>query len=253
MPAIEIKIPRGIFFSGIAQLSAELANVVVAPVGVGGADHGRAKARKKKMRKMERAGRKRKSQGRVEMGNSAANQPEHRADHADPQQHGYFSNGGDAPVQQDHQQHDHCAGDGLLLVRGKGMQVAGVLRKSDGARRDYEWRLNQCLPHDEKRHQAAPPAGTVSFTQKNITAAGAWQRGAQFRPHKSIEKREDRSGGPREQGLRPAHRANHQRTHHEGPDADHVDHVESDGFLEAQAALEPGIMRIWLGRTGKLR
>ena len=187
------------------------------------------------------------------MRDSAGDQPDHRADHADPQQHGNFSDGGDAPVQQRDQQHDHCAGNGFLLVRCKRMQVAGVLRKADGSRGNHQRRLNQRLPHEEERHQAAPFAGTVSFAQEKRSCR---RRAAARRPTptRQIHRAErGRLQRPRQQRLRPAHGANHQRAHHEGPDADHVDHVESDGFFEAQSALESGVVSIWLGRPGKLR
>ena len=62
---------RNIFF-GFAQFAAEMADVVVTPVGVGGADHGGAEPGEEKVREVEGAGRKRECEGGVEMGDAAA-------------------------------------------------------------------------------------------------------------------------------------------------------------------------------------
>ncbi len=54
---------RNIFF-WLTEFAAEVADVVVTPVGVGGTDHGCAQPGEEKMRKVKRAGRKRKCEAR---------------------------------------------------------------------------------------------------------------------------------------------------------------------------------------------
>src|SRR5580704_15454693 len=66
----------GNIFFRIANLSAQVANVVVAPIAVDGVDHGRAKAGEPQRGKMERAGRKIEGEARTKVPKAAPNQPE---------------------------------------------------------------------------------------------------------------------------------------------------------------------------------
>ena len=74
-----------------------------------------------------------------------------------------------------------------MLVSAEGMEVGGVLRKSNGARSDHQGGLDQSLPDEEEGHQTSPFLGAVGFAQKNITATGARKSGSQLGPDEAVQ------------------------------------------------------------------
>src|SRR5882672_4446664 len=121
------------------------------------------------------------------------------------------------------------------------MEISGIARETDGSRRDGKRGLNKGLPDEEEGHQAAPAAGAVGFAEEDVSAAGLGHGGAKFGPDEAVERGEKRAGEPGDEGLRAAHGFDDEGADDEGADADDLDHVEGDGFLEAQAALKGGL------------
>ena len=126
------------------------------------------------------------------------------------------------------------------------MEITGVTREADGSGSDGERRLNKGLPDEEEGHQAAPAAGAVGFAKEDVGAAGFGHGGAEFGPDEAVERGEERAGEPGDEGLRAAHGFDDEGTDDERADADDLNHVEGDGFLEAEAALE----RFFFGAGG---
>jgi len=118
------------------------------------------------------------------------------------------------------------------------MEIAGVASEADGGGSDGERRLNEGLPDEEERHQASPAAGAVGFAKEDISAAGFGHGGAEFGPDEAVESGEKRAGEPGDEGLGAAHGFDDEGADDERANADDLDHVEGDGFLEAEAALE---------------
>src|SRR4029077_16737169 len=119
-----------------------------------------------------------------------------------------------------------------------GYEVNGIIREAKRAGRNAERRLKQSLPDEEERHQASPAICAIGFAKKNITSAGLRHRSAEFGPDASIEQRENRSGHPGEDALRPAHRLDDERNHDERADPHHESHVEGGGLEKTEAAFE---------------
>src|ERR1700675_1296381 len=115
------------------------------------------------------------------------------------------------------------------------MEISGVARKADGSGSDGEGRLAEGLPDEEERHQASPAAGAVGFAKKDVGAAGFGHGGAEFGPDETIESGEERAGKPGDEGLRAAHGFDDEGADNERADADDLDPVQRDGFLEAEA------------------
>src|SRR5580704_2076999 len=91
----------GDIFLGIADFAAQVTDVVVAPIAVDGVDHGRAEASEPQRGKMERAGREIEGEVRIKISEAAPDQPEQRADYAQPQQNGNFADSLDLSIEQD--------------------------------------------------------------------------------------------------------------------------------------------------------
>src|SRR5580700_9531429 len=168
---------RDIFF-GIANLTAKVTDVVVAPVAVNGVDHGGAESGEPNGGKMESAGRKIESEFWIEVANASPDEPEHRADDADPKQNGNFADGGDFAVEKNHQKNHQAAGNGFGLPERERMKIACVAREADGGGSNGEWCLDECLPDEEEGHEAAPAAGAIGFAKEDVGAAGFGHGGA---------------------------------------------------------------------------
>ncbi len=215
-----------------------MADVVIAPVGVHGFDGRGTEAGEKQPRESPRARRIGEDLPRMKVSRAAPDQPENGADNPDPQKKRNFSDGADAAIEQDNKNDHQRAGDRFFAVLPQRIQIRGVLRESDGAGGKAERSLNQRLPDKQKGHQAAHAVGSIRFPKKDVAAAGQGHGGTQLRPYEAVEQGEHGAGGPSKQALRSAHVLDDQGNDDEGSDADHLDHVERDGFFEAEAALE---------------
>src|ERR1700739_2900078 len=130
------------------------------------------------------------------------------------------------------------------------MKIACVAREADGGGSDGERGLDEGLPDEEERHEASPAAGAVGFAKEDVSAAGLGHGGAEFGPDEAVESGEERAGQPGNEGLAAAPGFDDEGADDERADADNFDHVEGDGFLEAEAALERGLR---LGERGGWR
>ena len=238
MPAIEIRIARGMIALRLANLRAQIADVVVAQIGVNRVHRRRAQPREKQPRPVPRARRKIKRHLRGEMRRASPDHPQHRADDADPEKFRDQADRGDPAVEKDDQDNDQRGGNSLLLIFSERNQIREVLRKSDRARSHHQRRLNQRLPDIKEGHQAPAAPGSVRLAQKRVSAAGARHRRAQFGPHQAVQQRKHSARDPRQQALRPAHRLNHQRNHDERANPHHRVHVQRDGLGQAEPAFE---------------
>src|SRR5215472_191 len=178
---------------------------------------------------------------RIKVADAAPDEPEHGADDADPEEHGDFPNSGDFPVKENDEENHQAAGDDLGLPPIQGMKITRVTREADGGGSNGKRRLHKGLPDKEEGHEASPAAGAVGFAEKDISAAGLGHGGAEFGPDEAVERGEQRTGQPGDERLRAAHGFNDQRTDHERADAHDFNHVEGNGFLQAEAALEGGL------------
>src|SRR2546425_3583888 len=143
----------------------------------------------------------------------APDKPKDRPDDPYPKEHRNFPDRSDPPVEQRDENNHQRAGNRFLSVLAERMEVGRILRKTDRARGQAERRLYQSLPDEQERHHPAETARTISFPQEYVGAAGKWHRRAEFRPHKTVEKRQHCSRNPRQQRLRPAHGLDDQGNH----------------------------------------
>ncbi len=90
---------------GLAHLRAEKADVVVAPVVVGGHQQPRAQAQREAARKLKGMRRKAEGAGGAEVAESGGDDQRHRGHHAHPKILRHASHDGDAPVEQHDRQH----------------------------------------------------------------------------------------------------------------------------------------------------
>src|SRR6267378_4724400 len=118
------------------------------------------------------------------------------------------------------------------------MEIASVAREADGRGSDGERGLDESLPDEEEGHQTSPAAGTIGFAKEDVSAACFGHGGAEFGPDEAVEGGEESACEPGNEGLWAAHGFDDEGADHERADADDLDHVEGDGFLEAEAALE---------------
>src|SRR5579859_7427909 len=121
------------------------------------------------------------------------------------------------------------------------MKITSVTRETDGGGSYRKRSLNKSLPDEQEGHQATPAAGAVGFTEEDVGAACLGHGGAEFGPDEAIERGEERAGEPGDEGLRAAHGLDDQGTDDKRTNADDLDHVEGDGFFQAEAALERGL------------
>ncbi len=129
----------------------------------------------------------------------------------------------------------------LACQQRERMEISSIAREADGSGSYGERGLDEGLPDEEEGHQASPAAGAVGFAKKHVGAAGFGHGGAEFGPDEAVERGKQRAGQPRDEGLRAAHGFDDQGADDERADADDLDHVQGDGFLEAEAALEGGL------------
>src|SRR5882757_739551 len=118
------------------------------------------------------------------------------------------------------------------------MEIASVAREADGGGSDREGSLDEGLPDEEEGHQTSPASGAIGFTKEDVSAAGFGHGGAEFGPDESVEGGEESACEPGNEGLWAAHGFDDERTDDKRTDADDLDHVEGDGFFEAEAAFE---------------
>src|SRR4029077_17233906 len=123
-----------------------MANDVVTPVGVDGVNGRGAEGSKKQPGKIPRTRRISENETRLEMRSAAPNEPQDRAHNADPEKKRDFSDGGNAAIEQDHEQNYERAGDRFLSIFSKRVEVGSVLRETDGAGSEAQGSLNQRLP-----------------------------------------------------------------------------------------------------------
>ncbi len=139
------------------------------------------------------------------MAHAAPDEPEHGADNTKPQQNGDLSDGRNLAIKKSDKEKDKATGDNFRLDGGERVKISGVTCKSDGSGSYGKWRLHEGLPDKEEGHQAAPAAGPVGFSQKNISATGFGHSGAEFGPDEAIESGEERAREPGDERLRSAH------------------------------------------------
>ncbi len=94
------------------------------------------------------------------------------------------------------------------------------------------------LEDEEERHQAAEAERLERLAQVEVTAAAAWQGGAELRVDEAVGEGEDEPGDPRVDQVRTVHRRHHERDGEERPHAHHADHVGGGGLEQAHAAIE---------------
>ncbi len=114
----------------------------------------------------------------------------------------------------------------------------GVFGKTDACGRDSQRRDENCFPQEEEREKMTPAAWVKGFAEINIRSAGSRHRRAQFGVNHPIANGKQRAEKPAEHSLRPAHCREDHTDGDEGTDANHPEHVDSDGLQQAHAANE---------------
>ena len=251
---------RGMVLPGILYFIAQKANIVVAPIVVGGDEHGRAQAQEKIVRQGESARRKAEGPAGIEVSESRKDDPAHGDQHPGQKQFRHPADAGDFPIEQDHGEnddpdcHERRPGHqppqlqgpeqgqmqlpqmvGILVVE-RGPEVGSVTRQSDGAGSNRERRAEGKLPDKKKGNQSAESARAVDLAQITVRSTRPGHGRAQFRPDQPVAHGEDRAEDPAQHGLRSAHCAHDQRNGDERPHADHVDHVQRGSAADADAA-----------------
>src|SRR4029077_2973114 len=103
-------------------------------------------------------------------------------------------------------------------------EIQRIIRKSERAGRNAQRALEEGLPDEEKRHQAAEAVWSVGFAQKNVASAGLRHGGAEFCPDAAVDEREGGADDPGEDALRAVHGADDEGDHDEWADAYHERH-----------------------------
>jgi hypothetical protein len=80
----------------------------------------------------------------------------------------------------------------------------------------------------------------VGQLEEAVGAAGFGVGRAQLAPNQAIDQSQAGAYQPGQQEVWP-HEAHYQRQGHEGPDANHVNHIQGRGLHQAQTALQRGL------------
>ena len=256
---------RGMVRSGRRTSPREKADVVVAPVAVGGQkrrlgetaqsantpERGRERGRG---RHMPAAG----SRGVGESGDDDAGERGHDAGKEHP---GHARHGADVAIEQHRDQQAGCGGGKVRVVQrrqhgdGRGVEAGPKdrekSRKTDASRSDRQRRSESNLPHIEKAQPVARALGAVDLAEECIRTTGAREGRAEFGPDQAVGDGDGCAEHPRPDRQPKPRSGDDQRQRDEGTDADHLQHVEEHGGAKADAALEPariahaGIAGVW--------
>src|SRR5277367_1482681 len=112
----------------------------------------------------------------------------------------------------------------------------GIFGKTDAGGRDSQRRDEYCFPQEEEREKVTPGAWVKGLAEINIRSTGSRHCRAQFGVNHPIADGKYRAQKPPEDCLRSAHRGKDYTDGDEGANADHPQHVHSDGLKQAHAA-----------------
>src|SRR5262249_6634857 len=216
----------------------KMADVVVTPVAVNGVDHRGAEACEPNAGEVKGVRWEIERESWIEVADASPDEPQHGANHAGPEKNGDLSDRLDAAVQEDNQKNDQAARDRFGLPLGKRAKIAGIFGEANRSRSHGERSVYQGRQNEEERHEAAPFWRAVGLAKKNISTAGFGHSRAELRPNEAIESGEQPASEPGEQRLRTGHGFDDEGTRDERADAHDLDHVQGDGFFQAEAAFQ---------------
>ncbi len=242
---------------GAADFAAEKADVVVAPVAVGGEQRGLGEAAQSSdlpERGERRRGGHVPAAGCRGVGESGDDDAGERGHDAGKQHPGHARDGADVAIEQRGDEKARGGGGEVGIVergqRGDGRGVEAGPEdgeksgETDAARSDGERRGEADLPDVEKAEPVSGAVGAVDLAEKCIRTTGAREGCAQLGPDQAVGDGDGGAEHPRPDGETIARGGDDQRQRDEGTDADHLQHVEEHGGAEADAALQSrGIVR----------
>ena len=238
---------------GSADFASEKADVVVAPVAVGGQKRGLGETAQSsntpergrergRSRHMPAAG----SRGVSESGDDDAGERGHDAGKKHP---GHARHGADVAIEQHRDQQARCGGGKVRVVQrgqrsdGRGVEAGPEDREksgeADASRSNRQRRSESDLPDIEKAQPVARALGAVDLAEKGIRTTGAREGRAEFGPDQAVGDSDGRAEHPRPNRQPESRSGDDQRQRDEGTDADHLQHVEEHSGAETDAALQP--------------
>lgn len=240
----------------VLDLAAEEGDVVVAPVVVGGDEHGGGEAGKEGRGEGKDSGWEVDGLGEVSVEEAGDDDPgdgsEDDREHDDRER----ADAGEVPVEEDNGEEDGGDGDegggtdgdgggvGAEMdgveqgVAGeRGGEEGGVLAEADGSAGNRERAGEEDLEEEEEAEDLADASG-VDDAEVGVGPASLGKGGAELCPDEAVAKGKEGSEDPAEHGLGTAHSADEERKGDEGADADHVEQIERHCAAEIERADE---------------
>ena len=224
--------------SRIADLSAEVTDLVVAKKQVEHLGRALAEAGKESEVEAERVLGQVECQSWVEVQDSRDDDPARGQQHHRPQSEHQLGDVVDAPVQRDDQQGADACCQQLAVELGQiGQEHSQVLDKADVAAGDLERPGEKDLPDEEEGQHPAPRARAEALPQEHVGAAGGGFRRAELGHDHAVGQRDDGPDHPSEIRLRACEGLQDQGDRDERPDPDHVGHVDRGRIQQSQPAM----------------
>ena len=114
----------------------------------------------------------------------------------------------------------------------------GIFCKAHGGGGNREGRDKNHFPQEKKGEEASPRMRIKGLAKVDVRSARTRHRGTKFRVYHPITNREQSAEEPTKYGLGAAHRRENHADGDEGPDADHLQHVDRGGLNQPHAPNE---------------
>src|SRR5215212_11593215 len=222
---------------GVLYFIAEIRCGVVAQVIVDRDQESGPKSREETEREGDSMLGKVEGEGWVEVRGSGDDHERYGQDHAEPQEPDHVRNRFYATVEEGNRYHCQPDGDGPGLPSTEGVEVGEVVGHADHACRHDQGHSEQRGPDKEEWHEAARGV-LIGFAQVDVGAPRRGHRGAELGPHQPVRHGEHGAQYPADERLRTPHRRDHERYCDERTNADHLRHVDSGSWEQAQSTDE---------------
>ncbi len=209
--------------AGVADLAAEQRDVVVAPVVIGGDEHGGGEAGEECWGRVKGSGRDVDGLADVAVEEAGDDDPGDGCDDNGEHGHREPADAGEIAVEEDDREQDDTDGHGGGWTDGDGggpgaemefvqdgvagerrKEIGGVLAEADCSAGDRERAGEEDLEEEEKAERLADASG-VDDTEIGIGTAGLGERGSELGPDEAVAEGEQGPEDPAEHGLRAAH------------------------------------------------
>ncbi len=242
--------------AGVFDFTAEQGDVVVAPVVVGGEEHGGGETGEEGWSEVEGSAGKGDGLGDVSAEQARDDDGGERGE--DDGKHGEreAADVGEVAKEQEDGEEDYGYGDGgrgaELDGSGDGAEVKGVkggapgerreeegavLRKADGGAGDRKGAGKEDLEQKKEGEDFAGSAGKDG-AEVGVGSAGYGEGGTEFGPDEAVGEGNEGPEKPTQHGLGTSHGGDEQGQRDKGASADHVEQVERDSTAERNGAVE---------------